>query len=97
VRLDRERDVVQGGEVGKDARDLERAREPQARALRCRQRGDVGAIETHAARVRPQVAGELADEGGLAGAVRPDHRVRLAFAHVEIDAVAGPQGAKALC
>ena len=57
----------------------ERARPLRARARRG-ERGDVLAGEADAARVRAQVAGELADERRLAGAVRADDRVRLALA-----------------
>src|SRR6185369_9751821 len=83
MRLDGERQVMQRAEVRIDACDLERAREPEARAPRRGEGGDVRAGEAHRARVGPQGAGELADEGGLAGAVRPDHRVRLALGDVE--------------
>src|SRR5688572_10486108 len=46
--------------------------------------------------VRAQLARDLLDEGGLAGAVGPDYRVRFALAHVEIHAVRGNQRAEGL-
>ena len=88
--------LSQRAELGVDAGDLERAREALARAPRRGQRGDVLAGEADRAGVGAQVAGELADEGGLAGAVRADDGVRLAFAHVEVDAVGRAQRAEGL-
>src|SRR5918912_1235132 len=70
--LDRKRHIVERGELRIDARDLERAREPLARASRRRERRDVLAGEDDAPGIRREVAGELSDEGRLAGAVRPD-------------------------
>ena len=96
VRLHRERDVVERGEFRIDAGDLERARQALARALRRGQRGDVLAGEADRAGVGPQVAGELADEGGLAGAVRADDGVRLALGTSSVDAVGRAQRAEAL-
>src|SRR5205085_3952886 len=85
-----------GDELRIDAGDLELPREALARAARCPQVRDVLAGEQNAPVVRAQIASELADEGRLAGAVRPDDRVRLALAHGEVDAVARPQGAEVL-
>src|SRR6267143_1831259 len=95
-RLNRERDILERREAGIDAGDLERARQALARALRRRKRGDVLAREADAAGVGAQVSRELADEGGLAGAVGSDERVRLALGDMEIDAVARAQRAEAL-
>src|SRR5262249_56048241 len=67
-----------------------------ARARRGRHRSDVLGGEAPLAAVRADVAGELPDQRGLPRAVRPDDRVRLAEAHVEIDAVARAQRAEAL-
>src|SRR6266702_4007209 len=96
VRLHREHHVLERGEIGVDAGDLERARETPVRARRRRERGDVLARETHAAPVRNEVARKLADQRRLARAVRPDDRVRLAFQHFEVDVVAREQCAEAL-
>ena len=92
----RQRYVVQRGEVAVDAGDLERAREALLRALRCRQARHVLARETDAAGVGPQVARELADERGLAGAVGSDDRVRLPLAQVQGDVVGGRERAEGL-
>ena len=69
--------------IEKQRRDLERARQPERAARVHRQRGDVVAGEVDAAGVRTQLAGQLRDQRGLAGAVRADHRVQLARRHVE--------------
>ena len=76
--------------------DLEGTGEPLACAPRRRQPRDVLAAEDDASAVGAQVACELADEGGLAGAVRTDDGVRLAVAHVEVNAVGRAQRAEAL-
>ena len=85
VRLHGERDIVERGEIGKQRGDLERAREPELAAPVDRQRGDVVAGEADAAGIGRDLAGELADQRGLAGAVRPDDRMQLAGRHVERD------------
>src|SRR5436853_412098 len=61
-----------------------------------RQAGDVLAREADGPGVGAQGSRELVDEGGLAGAVGPDDRVRLALGDMEIDAVARAQRAEAL-
>ena len=52
MRLHGERDIVERGEIGKQRRDLERAREPHHRALIGRQRGDVVAGKDDGAGIR---------------------------------------------
>src|SRR3970282_2015160 len=84
VRLHGEPDVAQRGEVAVYAGDLERAREAAARALRRRQARHVLAREADAAGVGPQVARELADERGLAGAGGADDRGRLPLAQGQV-------------
>ena len=96
VRLHRERHVVERGEIVEQRGDLERAREPELAAPVDRQRGDVVAGEADAAGVRRDLAGELADQRGLAGAVRADDGVQLARRHRERDAVGGDHAAEAL-
>ena len=96
MRLHRERDVVERGEIEEQRGDLERAREPELAAAVGRQRGDVVAVETDAAGVGRDLAGELADQRGLAGAVRADDGVQLARRHVERDVVGGDDAAEAL-
>src|SRR4029077_5254765 len=78
VRLDRERDIVERGEIGKQRRDLKRARQPKRAAAIDRKRRDISAVEMDAARVGRKLAGKLADQRGLARAVRPDDGVQLA-------------------
>ena len=70
VRLHGERDIVERGEIGKQRGDLERAREPEHAAAVDRQRRDVAAVEPDAPGVGRDLAGQLADQRGLAGAVR---------------------------
>src|SRR5206468_7642884 len=77
--LHRERDVLERREAGIDAGDLERARQAFARAPGRRQAGDVLARESDGPGVGAQGTRERVDEGGLAGAVGPDDRVRLAL------------------
>jgi len=52
-------------------------------------RGDLGAVDTHAARCRPQYAVQVQQERGFAGTVRAEQRERSAFGHCEVDAVEG--------
>src|SRR6478736_6310786 len=78
MRLHRQRDIIERGEMRKQRRDLERARKSHQAAAVHRQRGDVAAAEMDAAGIRRDLAGELADQRGLAGAVRPDDGVQLA-------------------
>ena len=54
------------------------------------------AVEMDAAGVRRDLAGELADQRGLAGAVRPDDGVQLAARDVEPHVVGGDHAAEAL-
>ena len=61
-----------------------------------RQMGDVAAGEVDGAGVGREVAGELADQRGLAGAVGADQGVDLARPHVDRDVVGGDQAAEAL-
>ena len=95
MRLHGERHVVERGEIGKQRGDLERAGEPEPAAAIGRQRGDVAAAEANAAGVGRELADELADQRGLAGAVRPDDGVQLALRHVERDGIGGDHAAEA--
>ena len=54
------------------------------------------ALEQHLAGARRQHAGEQVDEGGLAGAVRPDQRVARACLEREGDVARGAQRAEVL-
>ena len=93
--LRRECDIVCGGEVRQQGRDLERARQPQRAAPPGRQAGDVAAGEVNAAAMRRQMAGKLADQRGLAGAVRPNDGVQLAAADIERHVVGRHDAAEA--
>ena len=77
VRLHRQRDVVERGELAEDAGDLERARQ----AARASARGAGSAVTSRAgeadrAGIGPQLAGELGDQRRLAGAVGADDGVQ---------------------
>src|SRR5260370_37325919 len=89
VSLHGERDVVERGEIGKQRGDLEGAREPERAAAIGRQHGDVEARKADAALVRRDLACELADKRGLAGAVGTDNGMQLALGHIELDLVRG--------
>ena len=96
VCLDGERHVVERAELAQHRGDLERTAEPQPHARIGRQMGDVAAGKADRAGVRGEIAGELADQGGLAGAVGPDQRVDLARPHVDGDVVGREQTAETL-
>ncbi len=94
MRLRRQRDIVGGGEVGQQRGDLERTRQPEPAAAVGRQPGDVLAGEANGAGMRQQLPGELADQRGLAGAVRPDDGVQFAAANLKRDLVGGDHAAE---
>ena len=94
--LHRQRHVLDGRELAQHGGDLERARQPQPHAGMDRQSGDVAAGEVDGAGVGPQVAGELADQGRLAGAVGTDQGMDLALAHLDREIVGRDQAAEAL-
>ena len=81
--------------VEEELRNLERARDPEARDRPRRMCGDVLAEERDATGLRLQVAGRDVEEGGLAGAVRADDREVLAVDDIEIDAVGRDHAAEA--
>ncbi len=59
-----------------------------------RQMGDVPAVETDAALLRPVETGHAVQQAGLARAVRTDHRDQLTGAHGQIDVVQRPDAAE---
>ena len=65
-------------------------------ALVGRARGDVAAVEQHAAARRALEAGDHAQAGRLARARRPEQREELAARDVEVDAVDGDERAEVL-
>ena len=83
-------------EAREDAGDLERSRKAEPRALGGRQVRDVAPGEADAAGVRPEFAGQLPDQRGLAGTIRPDQRVGFAGADIERDVVGRDQRAERL-
>ena len=93
--LRRQRDIVERGEVGKQRGDLKRARQPERAAAIRRQPGDVPAGKVHGAGMRQQLPGELADQGGLAGAVRPDDGVQFVAPDLERNIVGRGNAAEA--
>ena len=78
MRLHRERDIVERGEIGKQRGDLERARQPEPAPAIGGKRGDVAAVEADAAAFGCNLAGQQPDQRGLAGAVRADDGVEFA-------------------
>src|SRR5690606_40564869 len=79
-----------------EARGLEGAGQAQAGHLVGLERGRLDVADPGGARRWRQVSGEEVDEGGLAGAVRADHRKDLALVDVEVDAVDGDDAAEPL-
>ena len=57
---------------------------------------DVPTVEEDGAFIGRQFALDLRDKARLAGAVRPDERMRLAHADIEIDMIGRKQSAEAL-
>src|SRR5581483_7227182 len=78
MRLHRQRHVVERGKVEEQRSELERAGKPAPAALMHRQARDVGALEYGAAGIGTELARELADQRGLAGAVGADDGKQLA-------------------
>ncbi len=72
------RDILQRREAGQDLGDLEGACEAAQRPLVDGQAGDVLAAEGDGAGIQRHLAGDLADQRRLAGAVRADDGVELA-------------------
>src|SRR5258705_2370167 len=87
MRLRRQRDVVDRGEVEQQRSDLKRARQPERTAAIRRHAGDVRTRKANGAGMRQQLPGQLADQGGLAGAVRSDDRVQFSARNIQRDVV----------
>src|SRR5262249_21441438 len=81
---------------GKHLCHLERARDAKPRDLAGRPARNVALLEKDAALARAQVTRDHVDEGGLAGAVRPDDSYRLLGRHIERDVPRGNHRAKGL-
>src|ERR1700687_804311 len=80
-----ERDDLAHGERKERLEDLGHHRDV-ARDRPAIQRGDVEAVDRHAARRRPQQTAEHLEQRGLPRAIRTDQRHELARTHDEIDA-----------
>src|SRR5260370_1685643 len=76
-------EIVGDGELREDAFDLQGALDAKSADLVRLATGDVATVEEHAAAVRHQQARYQIEEGGLAGAVRPDDRMCLAAGKLE--------------
>jgi len=85
--LRRQRDIVERGEIRQQRGDLERARQSERAAAIGRHMGDVLTRKADGAGVRQQLSGQLADQRGLAGAVRSDDGVHLSAGNIERDVV----------
>ncbi len=83
MRLHGERHVVEDGKIEEQRGDLERSSQAELAAAVGGQRRHVAAFEMDAPGVGGDLAGELADQRGLARAVRPDDGVKLALRHAK--------------
>src|SRR5690606_19742856 len=88
-----EHDVFQRRELGEDRCDLVGAHQSQQAARMDRQARDVVSVEFDDACIGRDLAGELADECGLAGAIGTDQSVDAPCFQVQIDVVRGQQAA----
>ena len=89
-------DVVQNREAGKEAQVLEGAGDPQTGDAVSRQAGDIDAVKENFTAIGPDNPGEAVDQGGLAGAVRPDEGRNLAFCGPETNLREGRQAPEML-
>src|SRR6267143_240001 len=87
---------VEHGDLREDVGDLERLGQPAAVHALGRQPRYVLAAEAHRSRRRRVQPGDDVEQGGLARAVRPDHREHLAGLDAEADAGERGQRAEAL-
>src|ERR1700730_10770543 len=91
-----ERRVFVDGKIEEQRGDLERSSQAELAAAVGGQRRHVAAFETDAPGVGGDLAGELADQGGLARAVRPDDGVKLPLRHAKRNGVRGDDASEAL-
>src|SRR5712692_4912952 len=75
MRLNRERHIVEHGEIGEQRGDLERTREAELAATPGRQVGYVEVFEVNTPAVGRDLAAELPEQRGLARAIGPDDGV----------------------
>ena len=83
--------VLQHGQMREDIRDLVGLGDAQAGHAMLGQPGDVAPVEPHPSRGGRHLPRHQAEEGGLAGAVRPDDRAQLAAANRQVDAIDGEE------
>ena len=88
-------DILEHRHAAEGPRNLMRARQPPPASLRRRRGGDVLAEKAHPPAGRRMRADQQAEQGRLAGAVRPDDAHRLAGADGKVDPVEHHEGAEA--
>ena len=96
ARLHRQRDILERRKAGKDRAHLKRSRQAELRARMRGQGGDVAPGELDDPRIRSDEPGNLIDQRGLAGAVRPDDGMQLARHDVERQVVGDDERAERL-
>src|SRR5205809_730291 len=89
-----ERNIVEAGQVGKDAGDLERIGDPTRDASPCADMSDVPFLEQNASRGRADPAADHSDQRRLAGSIWPDDCANLAALERQVNAVDGVQTAE---
>src|SRR5262249_29949786 len=90
-----ELETLPHGVLQEELGQLKGAAEPHAHDAARRLAGDLLAGEVDAPALRPQKSGDDIDEGGLAGAVRPDDGEPLALLERKVDVVGDHHAAEA--
>src|SRR5439155_13792335 len=96
LALQRDADVLQGREIGKDRADLEGAHQSHARDVRGSSGRDVASLVVDGAVRRRQEPGQQVEAGRLARAVGADQRVDGSANYPQVDALDGDEPAKLL-
>src|SRR5579863_10427570 len=91
--LNRQAQILDDAEILKQIVALERARDPHAADPVGRASGDVNIVQEDSAGAWPQLAADLIDQARLAGAVRTDDDVALAFPDCQIEIVGDDEAA----
>src|ERR1700719_1400462 len=89
-------EIVDDGEAGKHALDLQGPLHSEAAYLVRLEAGDVAALEEHAAAVGGQQARYQIEESGLASTIRPDDGMQAPAGEAEAQIVHGGQAAEPL-
>src|SRR3954451_16739744 len=87
--LRRQRDIIRRREIQQQRSDLKRPRQSERAASIGGYSRDVAPAKVNAPGMRHELSGQLADQRGLAGAVRSDDRVQLATRDIERDVIGG--------